>query len=161
MDLRGACIHHDNGILGAATIGRAEERRIELLEAAGFNAIRSSHYPSSSSLLDACDRIGVLVIDEAFDMWAQGKSAFDYSLNFADWWSATSRPWSRRPQPPSVIVYSIGNEIPRRATRTVRRSVGELREGALAGRDPLRHERHQRHRLHSRGGARGHKPRVC
>lgn len=113
VKLRGACIHHDNGILGAATIGRADERRIELLKAAGFNAIRSSHYPASSSLLDACDRIGVLVIDEAFDMWAQGKSAFDYSLTFADWWERDIEAMVRKDRNhPSVIMCSIGNEIP-------------------------------------------------
>ncbi|MDQ0691288.1 glycoside hydrolase family 2 TIM barrel-domain containing protein [Arthrobacter sp. W4I7] len=111
--LRGACIHHDNGILGAASIGRAEERRIELLKAAGFNAIRSAHYPASSSLLDACDRIGMLVIDEAFDMWAQGKSAFDYSLAFADWWERDIEAMIVKDRNhPSVIMYSIGNEIP-------------------------------------------------
>jgi beta-galactosidase len=111
--LRGACIHHDNGILGAATIGRAEERRIELLKAAGFNAIRSCHYPASSSLLAACDRIGMLVIDEAFDMWAQGKSAFDYSLAFADWWERDIGAMVAKDRNhPSVIMYSIGNEIP-------------------------------------------------
>ncbi|WP_243076315.1 glycoside hydrolase family 2 TIM barrel-domain containing protein [Microbacterium sp. SS28] len=113
VTLRGACIHHDNGILGAATIGRAEERRIELLKAAGFNAIRSSHYPASSSMLDACDRIGMLVIDEAFDMWAQGKSAFDYSLNFTDWWERDIEAMVAKDRNhPSVIMYSIGNEIP-------------------------------------------------
>lgn len=111
--LRGACIHHDNGILGAATIGRADERRIELLKAAGFNAIRSSHYPASSSLLDACDRIGMLVIDEAFDTWTQGKSAFDYSLAFADWWERDIEAMVTKDRNhPSVIMYSIGNEIP-------------------------------------------------
>jgi hypothetical protein len=113
VKLRGACVHHDNGILGAATIGRADERRIELLKAAGFNAIRSSHYPASWSLLDACDRLGVLVIDEAFDMWAQGKSAFDYSLTFADWWERDIEAMVAKDRNhPSVIMYSIGNEIP-------------------------------------------------
>ena len=73
--LRGACIHHDNGPLGAAAIGRAEERRIELLKAAGFNAIRAAHNPLSVAMLDACDRLGMLVMDEAFDMWTRGKIA--------------------------------------------------------------------------------------
>lgn len=113
VKLRGACIHHDNGILGAATIGRADERRIELLKAAGFNAIRSSHYPASSALLDACDRVGMLVIDESFDMWAQGKSAYDYSLNFAEWWERDIEAMVAKDRNhPSVIMYSIGNEIP-------------------------------------------------
>ncbi len=69
--LRGACVHHDNGPLGSATIGRAEERRVELLKAAGFNALRSAHNPMSRAMLDACDRLGVLVMDETFDMWGQ------------------------------------------------------------------------------------------
>nr|WP_281174691.1 glycoside hydrolase family 2 TIM barrel-domain containing protein [Cryptosporangium arvum] len=67
VKLRGACVHHDNGLLGSATIARAEERRVELLKAAGFNAIRSSHDPMSQAMLDACDRLGVLVTDETFD----------------------------------------------------------------------------------------------
>ncbi|MET0902757.1 MAG: glycoside hydrolase family 2 TIM barrel-domain containing protein, partial [Acidimicrobiales bacterium] len=86
--LRGACVHHDNGPLGAASFGRAEERRIQLLREAGFNAIRSAHNPLSRGMLAACDRLGVLVMDEAFDIWAQSKSEDDYSLRFADWWEA-------------------------------------------------------------------------
>jgi beta-galactosidase len=73
--LRGACIHHDNGPLGAAAIGRAEERRIELLKAAGFNAIRSAHNPVSIAMLDACDRVGMLVMDEFTDMWVAGRAS--------------------------------------------------------------------------------------
>lgn len=69
VKLRGACIHHDNGVLGAATFGRAEERRIEILKEAGFNAIRCAHNPVSKALLTACDRLGMLVMDEAFDIW--------------------------------------------------------------------------------------------
>lgn len=113
VKLRGACLHGDNGPLGAAAIGRAEERRIELLKAAGFNAIRSSHHPASSALLDACDRLGMYVMDEAFDMWTQGKSDFDHSADFPEWWerdleSMVAKDFNH----PSVIFYSIGNEIP-------------------------------------------------
>ena len=89
--LRGACVHHDNGPLGACAIDRAEERRIEILKAAGFNAIRSAHNPVSRAMLSACDRLGVLVIDESFDMWAEPKSDFDYALRFPDWWEADIR----------------------------------------------------------------------
>jgi beta-galactosidase len=85
VKLRGACVHHDNGVLGAATFARAEERRVEILKRAGFNAIRMSHHPMSKAMLDACDRLGVLVMDEAFDMWTSAKSDFDYSLDFPQW----------------------------------------------------------------------------
>src|SRR6266487_825064 len=86
MELKGGCVHHDNGILGAAAIDRAEERRVEVLKANGFNAIRSSHYPPSATFLDACDRLGMLVIDEAFDMWQKPKNPDDYHKFFDEWW---------------------------------------------------------------------------
>ncbi|GGK75633.1 glycoside hydrolase family 2 TIM barrel-domain containing protein [Streptomyces flaveus] len=112
VKLRGACIHHDNGPLGAATIARAEERRVELLKQAGFNALRSSHNPLSPAMLDACDRLGMLVMDETFDMWAEGKSSFDYSLSFPEWWERDVESLVRKDfNHPSVIFYSIGNEI--------------------------------------------------
>jgi beta-galactosidase len=112
VKLRGACLHHDNGPLGAAAFGRAEERRIELLKEAGFNAIRSSHNPISPAMLDACDRVGMLVMDETFDMWAEGKSAFDYSLSFPEWWERDVEALVAKAfNHPSVILYSIGNEI--------------------------------------------------
>lgn len=112
VKLRGACIHHDNGILGAAAIGRAEERRIEILKEAGFNAVRASHNPLSTAMLEACDRLGMLVIDETFDMWTTAKNPFDYSLSFPEWWerdveSLVAKDFNH----PSVIVYSIGNEV--------------------------------------------------
>lgn len=113
VKLRGACIHHDNGILGAAAFGRAEERRIELLKEAGFNAIRSAHNTLSRAMLDACDRHGMLVMDEAFDMWTESKSAFDYSLAFPEWWERDIEAMVVKGRNhPSVIFYSIGNEIP-------------------------------------------------
>ncbi len=111
--LRGACVHHDNGPLGSAAIGRADERRVELLKAAGFNAIRSAHNPMSRAMLDACDRLGILVMEEAFDMWARPKSGDDYARNFATWWEADIEAMVRNAENhPSVIFYSIGNEIP-------------------------------------------------
>jgi beta-galactosidase len=112
VKLRGACIHHDNGPLGAAAIGRAEERRIELLKAAGFNAIRSAHNPISRATLDACDRLGVLVMDELTDMWTKAKTSFDYSLSFPEWWERDIEAMVAKDfNHPSVIMYSIGNEI--------------------------------------------------
>ncbi|MDN4490294.1 glycoside hydrolase family 2 TIM barrel-domain containing protein [Demequina sp. SYSU T00068] len=110
--LRGACIHHDNGPLGGAAFPRAEERRIALLKEAGFNAIRTAHNPASPAMLDACDRLGMLVMDEAFDMWTRGKTTMDYSLDFPRWWredldALVAKDYNH----PSVIMYSIGNEI--------------------------------------------------
>jgi beta-galactosidase len=112
VKLRGACIHHDNGPLGAAAIARADERRVELLKAAGFNGIRSAHNPISKAMLDACDRVGVLVMDETFDMWTVPKAPLDYSLAFADWWERDVEAMVAKDfNHPSVILYSIGNEI--------------------------------------------------
>ena len=113
VELRGACIHHDNGVIGAATIPRADERRVEILKEAGFNALRSAHHPMSSEMLAACDRAGMLVMDEAFDMWAEQKNDDDYGRVFPDWWEADVDAMVRKDRNhPSVIMYSIGNEIP-------------------------------------------------
>ena len=113
VKLRGACVHHDNGPLGAATIGRAEERRVELLKAAGLQRDpRSAHNPMSRAMLDACDRLGMLVMDEAFDVWTECKTAFDYSLTFPEWWERDVEAMVAKDfNHPSVIMYSIGNEI--------------------------------------------------
>ena len=125
MKLRGACIHHDNGILGTATFPAAEERRVQLLKDAGFNAIRSAHNPTSVAMLEACDRLGMYVIDETFDVWNSGKSPQDYSLRFSDWWERDLRAMVAKDfNHPSVILYSIGNEIPETGSP----------EGGVAGR---------------------------
>ncbi len=110
--LKGGCIHHDNGPLGAAAIDRAEERKIELLKSIGFNAIRISHNPPSQALLNACDRLGMLVLDEAFDMWENAKNPQDYHLYFKDWWQRDLQSIILQDRNhPSVIMWSIGNEI--------------------------------------------------
>jgi beta-galactosidase len=114
--LRGGCLHHDNGFLGSATIDRAEERRVQLMKAYGFNAIRTSHNPPSLQFLDACDRNGVLVLDEAFDMWERPKNPEDYHLYFNEWWKKDLKSMIHRDRNhPSVILWSIGNEINERA----------------------------------------------
>ncbi len=114
--LRGGCMHHDNGLLGAAAIDRADERRVELMKANGFNAIRCSHNPPSPAFLDACDRLGVLVIDEAFDQWEIQKNPQDYHLYFKDWWQRDVDAIVLRDRNhPSVIFWSIANEVPERA----------------------------------------------
>ncbi len=115
VKLKGGCVHHDNGILGAKAYDRAEERRVELLKSNGFNAIRCSHNPPSEAFLKACDRLGMLVIDEAFDMWKDGKNPYDYHLYFTDWWKKDIESMVIRDRNhPSVILWSIGNEIPDR-----------------------------------------------
>lgn len=116
LELKGGCLHHDNGFLGSATIDRAEERRVELMRAYGFNAIRTSHNPPSKQFLDACDRLGVLVIDEAFDMWERPKNDMDYHRFFKEWWQRDIQSMVMRDRNhPSVIMWSIGNEINERA----------------------------------------------
>ena len=116
IELRGGCMHHDNGPLGAATIDRAEERRVELLKSYGFNAVRTSHNPPSQQFLDACDRIGIIVIDEAFDHWHRAKNPQDYSLYFdTSWQKDIDAMVLRDRNHPSVIFWSIGNEINERA----------------------------------------------
>ncbi|MGC8668491.1 MAG: glycoside hydrolase family 2 TIM barrel-domain containing protein [Chthonomonadales bacterium] len=113
LKLRGGCIHHDNGCLGSCAYDRAEERRVQLLKAAGFNALRTSHNPPSQAFLDACDREGMLVMDEAFDCWAHGKNPDDYGRFFNDWWKQDLAAMILRDRNhPCVVLWSIGNEIP-------------------------------------------------
>ncbi len=115
--LRGGCVHHDNGLLGAAAFADAEDRRVRLLRARGFNALRSSHNPPSRAFLDACDRHGVMLIDEAFDMWFAPKTPQDYSIHFIDdWESAVSAMVLSARNHPAVIMWSIGNEVPKRSS---------------------------------------------
>ena len=117
VKLRGGCLHHDNGPLGSAAIDRAEERRVELMKASGYNAIRTSHNPPSSAFLDACDRLGVLVLDEAFDCWSEGKNPDDYGKYFDAWWQRDLDSMILRDRNhPCVILWSIGNETPERAS---------------------------------------------
>jgi beta-galactosidase len=115
LELKGGCMHHDNGPLGAAAFDRAEERRVELMKASGFNAIRCSHNPPSPAFLDACDRLGMLVIDEAFDVWKEQKNKDDYHLYFDEWWQKDMTSMIKRDRNhPSVVMWSIGNEVPER-----------------------------------------------
>ena len=110
--LNGGCVHHDNGALGAAAYDRAETRKAELLKAAGFNAVRTSHNPPSESFLDACDRLGLLVIDESFDGWRTSKTPHDYAKYFDAWWQRDIEAMVFRDRNhPSIFMWSIGNEI--------------------------------------------------
>lgn len=111
--LRGACIHHDNGVIGAAEYYDACERRIRILKEAGFNAVRVSHHPSSEALLKACDSLGMLVWDETFDMWQESKNKYDFSLYFdEEWRKVVDNMVDKDFNHPCVFIYAIGNEIP-------------------------------------------------
>ncbi len=113
IKLRGGCIHHDNTLLGACSFPRAEERKIQILKDAGYNAVRCAHNPPSQAMLDVCDRLGMLVLDESFDMWTMGKNALDYHLFFPKWWEFDTESMVKRDRNhPCVYGWSIGNEIP-------------------------------------------------
>ncbi|MDO4621995.1 MAG: glycoside hydrolase family 2 TIM barrel-domain containing protein [Eubacteriales bacterium] len=112
VKLKGGCIHHDNGILGAVSLYDSEVRRIRLLQKVGFNAVRTSHNPPSKALLEACDRLGMYVFNEAFDCWGIMKQPGDYSLFFNEDWRGDLTGFVKRDRNhPSVVIWSTGNEI--------------------------------------------------
>ena len=114
--LKGACLHHDNGLLGAMAFPRAEERRVKIMKQNGYNAIRTAHNPPSKAFLEACDKQGMLVIDESFDMWIKPKRPNDYHQYYEKWWKKDTRAMLLRDRNhPSIIMWSIGNEIQERA----------------------------------------------
>ena len=132
VKLRGACIHHDSGILGAATYEDAHRRQIKLLKEAGFNAIRMSHHPAAPALLRVCDELGMYVMDEFSDMWSRAKNDLDYALDFAKWWETdvalmVKKDYNR----PSVILYSAGNEIPEIGTDAGSELCARIHHGEL------------------------------
>ena len=143
IKLYGACVHHDNGIVGAASFRSAEERRVRILKENGFNAIRTSHNPPSSVLFDVCDRLGMLVIDEIFDCWTTGKRQYDYHLWF-DKYAAkdTAAMVLRDHNHPSVIMWSTGNEIFERAGKCDGYALGKMIADVIKEHDnsrPLTH----------------------
>lgn len=110
--IRGACIHHDNGILGARCFEEAEQRKIALLKKAGYNAIRSAHNPCSKALLRACDKQGMMVMDEYTDMWYIHKTRFDYATHVEKWYEQDVKDMVDKDfNHPCVIMYSFGNEV--------------------------------------------------
>ena len=112
LKLQGVCNHHDLGSLGTAVNRRAIERQLEILKKAGVNAIRTSHNPPAPELLDLCDRMGFLVMDEAFDMWQVAKVPNGYSKYYDEWSERDARDMIRRDRNhPSIIMWSIGNEV--------------------------------------------------
>ena len=113
VKLQGVCDHHDLGALGAAVNRRATERQLQILKGAGVNAMRTSHNPPSPELLELCDRMGIVVMDESFDMWRKPKVPNGYSKYYDQWSERDVRDMVRRDRNhPSVIMWSIGNEIP-------------------------------------------------
>ncbi len=112
MKLYGGCCHHDNGALGARSLRAAEERKVRAMKSVGYNAIRTAHNPASKVLLDVCDEMGMLILEETFDCWTEGKNMLDYHLYFNDWWERDTAAMLRRDRNhPCVWCWSIGNEI--------------------------------------------------
>ena len=127
--LRGACDHHTNGILGALCDPDAVERKVRLLKANGYNAIRSAHNPCSKALLEVCDRLGVLVMDEYIDHWYIHKTHFDYVDYFDEWWRQDLADMVDKDyNHPCVVMYSTGNEVSETAQPRGIELAGELTE---------------------------------
>lgn len=119
LKIHGVCMHHDLGCIGSAAYRRALQRQIEILKGAGVNGIRTSHNPPTPELLDLCDEMGILVMDEAFDEWRSGKTRGGYGRFFNDWYVKDLSDMVRRDRNhPSVIMYSIANEISEQGGRT-------------------------------------------
>ncbi|MGN7202713.1 beta-galactosidase GalB [Pedobacter sp. SAFR-022] len=113
MKIRGVCMHHDLGALGAAFNVRAAERQLEILKSMGVNGLRTSHNPPAKALLELCDKMGFIVMNEAFDMWVKKKSDYDYHLDWDKWHKKDLEDQILRDRNhPSVMMWSIGNEIP-------------------------------------------------
>ena len=112
VKLKGACIHHDHGVIGAAELPDAEARKIGKLKEAGFNCIRMAHHPAGKTLLEVCDRLGMLVMDELFDAWTHTKNSNDFANDFtAHWEEIVEAMVAKDYNHPSVILYGMGNEI--------------------------------------------------
>ena len=143
IKLYGTCNHHDNGIVGAASYRSAEERRVRILKENGFNAIRCAHNPASSVLLDVCDRMGMLVIDEIFDCWAMNKRPYDYHLWFDKYAKEdTAAMVMRDRNHPSVVMWSTGNEIYERGGKGDGYNLGKMIADTIKENDgtrPLTH----------------------
>ena len=127
--LRGACIHHDNGLLGACAYSFAEERKVRILKQQGYNAVRSAHNPCSKAMLEACDRMGMLMMDEYVDVWYIHKTKYDYAdhveANYReDWKTIVDKDYNH----PCVVLYSTGNEVAESAQKRGIRLCKEMTE---------------------------------
>ncbi|MEP7143427.1 MAG: beta-galactosidase GalB [Ferruginibacter sp.] len=138
VKINGVCDHHDLGCLGTAINTRALERQLEILKAMGCNAIRTSHNPPAPELLDLCDKMGFIVMDEAFDMWKKPKNPYDYHLSWDSWHKKDLQDLVRRDRNhPSVFIWSIGNEIPEQWDSTGI-TIGKELAGIVKELDPTR-----------------------
>lgn len=127
MKILGVCNHHDLGSLGAAINNRALQRQLQMLKAMGCNGIRTSHNPPAPELLDLCDKMGFIVMDEAFDCWEWKKATYDYHLYFKEWHKRDLEDQIKRDRNhPSIMIWSIGNEIPQQADTSALRIAPEL-----------------------------------
>ena len=127
LKILGVCDHHDLGSLGSAVNTRALERQLQILKEMGCNGIRTSHNPPAPELLDLCDKMGFIVMDEAFDCWEKGKVDYDYHLYFKQWHKRDLEDQIMRDRNhPSVFIWSIGNEIPQQADTASLRIAPEL-----------------------------------
>lgn len=125
--LRGACIHHDNGLLGACAFPEAEERKVRIMKENGYNALRSAHYPCSKAILDACDRLGMLMMDEYVDIWYIHKTKYDYALHMTKWWQQDLKDMIEKDyNHPCVIMYSTGNEVSETAQKKGIKLTGDM-----------------------------------
>ena len=132
VPINGACLHHDDGVLGAMAFDAAEIRKVKLMKEAGFNLIRTSHNPPSRAFLDACDSIGMLVIDEAFDGWRQSKTPYDYSTLIDSCYREDIQSMVERDiNHPSIICWSIGNEVMERKDIHVITTARKMKQAIL------------------------------
>ena len=141
VKIRGVCLHHDLGALGAAVNTRAIERQLQIMQAMGANAIRTSHNPPAPELLDLTDRMGFIVMDEAFDMWKKEKTKYDYHLDWDAWHVRDLSDMVLRDRNhPSVFLWSIGNEVMEQWTDSDKTAAPIARElaGIVHGLDPTR-----------------------
>lgn len=137
--LNGVCHHHDLGALGAAVNVRALERQLEIMKDMGVNALRTAHNPPTPELLELTDRMGILVMDEAFDVWVREKAMLDYHVLYPDWHEQDLRSMLRRDRNhPSVILWSIGNEVGEQASDAEGVPIGQKLTGICHAEDPTR-----------------------
>ncbi|KAF2264009.1 glycoside hydrolase [Lojkania enalia] len=139
VEIQGVNQHHDLGALGAAFNIRAAERQLEVLQELGCNAIRMSHNPPSPELLELTDRMGFLVVDEIFDVWERSKTSADFSLIFPEWHEPDLRAFIRRDRNhPSIIVWSVGNEVGEQYTDVSGASIAQTLNDMVYEEDPTR-----------------------